>query len=217
MTKAFLDPHHPRLLCECCELPTRPVAMIPPAIPDYKSTSTSCPLCEWENAPVDKHGETNSDSTEQATERNGGHTLAEAQSNFRRFLSMYDPAKFEPWMPEPPTADEQRWKEELVRLYKRILDPYAVDGRDSLKQILALERVLADAEQARVSDEEVPIETPDDDEPEEPTAPQYWRKGDAGIRHFTNTGGEGEVWPPIHKPADEPGTAPTPKQINDNS
>lgn len=177
MTKAFLDPHHPRLLCECCELPTRAVATIPPAIPDYKSTTTSCPLCEWENAPVDRHGETVLDSIAAATERNGGHTLAEAQSNFRRFLSMYDPAKREPWMPEPPTAEEQKWKEELVRLYKRIVDPYAVDGRESLNRILELERALAEAEESRVNDAEVSADTADDDDADEadneldPTSP----------------------------------------------
>ena len=210
MTKAFLDPHHPRLLCECCELPTRPVATIPPAIPDYKSTSTSCPLCEWENAPVNKHGETVSDSIAAATERNGGHTLAEAQSNFRRFLSMYDPAKPEPWMPEPPTAEEQKWKEELVRSYKRIVDPYAVDGRDSLNRILELERALSEAEQSRIADAEVSIDSSDhdDDESDNVVDPTFEGRGELGIRYFTKTAGIGEVWPPPRKPDDD-GDPPT--------
>jgi hypothetical protein len=208
MTKAFLDPRHPRLLCECCELPTRAVATIPPAIPDYKSTSTSCPLCEWENAPVDRHGETVSDSSAAAAERNGGHTLAEAQSNFRRFLSMYDPSHLEPWMPEPPTAEEQKWKEELVRLYKRILDPYAVDGRESLTQILQLESALAEAEQSRVDDAEVSIDMSGDDDSDNVVDPTYGSRGELGIRYFTHTGEQAGVWPPI--PARDDGADSTP-------
>jgi hypothetical protein len=168
MTKAFLDSHHPRLLCECCELPTRAVPMIPPAIPDYKYTTVSCPLCEWENAPVDRHGETVLDTIAAATERNGGHTLAEAQSNFRQFLSMYDPAKLEAWMPEPPTAEERQWKEELVRQYKIILDPFALDSHGTLNRILELERALEAAAQTRAEarSEQADPDAPDDDAPD---------------------------------------------------
>jgi hypothetical protein len=164
MTKAFLDPHHPRLLCECCELPTRAVPMLPPAIPEYKYTTVSCPLCEWENAPVDRHGETVLDSIAAATERNGGHTLSDAQSNFRQFLSMYDPSKLEPWMPEPPTAEEHRWKEELVRQYKIVVDPFALDAHGTLARILELEGELAAAAETR---SEALSEQADPDEPDD--------------------------------------------------
>ncbi len=170
MTKASLDPHHPRVLCECCELPTRAVPMIPPAIAEYKYATVSCPLCEWENAPVDRHGETVVDSIAAATERNGGHTLAEAQSNFRQFLSMYDPAKREPWMPEPPTAEERQWKEELVRQYKILVDPFALDPHGTLERILELEHALASAAQTRAealsekSDPDAPDDADSDDD-----------------------------------------------------
>ena len=126
-------------------------------------------MCEWENAAVDAHGETLEAAADEGAERNGGHSLAEAQSNFRRFLSMYDPAQPEPWMPEPPTSEEMRWKEELVRQYKKILDPYAVDGPDALEQILALERTLSEAEEERVEEAQVWPPAQDQDGPPPPS------------------------------------------------
>jgi hypothetical protein len=150
--------------------------MFPPGVPDGPCTERDCPLCEWENAAVDWHGEAVADSASDAAERNGGHTLAEAQANFRRFLSMYDPAQAEPWMPEPPTAEEVRWKEELVRLYKRIVDPYRVDGPSALDRILLLEGALAGAERQRIAAADVPIATRNesraDDSGAGPTLPE---------------------------------------------
>ena len=128
------------------------------ALEEYPDIGTDCPLCEWENAPVDRHGESIDTDPAHAAERNGGHSLAEAQSNFRRFLSMYDPSNPEPWMPDPPSHEEVRSKEELVRLYKQILDPFNVTGTELLPQIESLESELAAAAQERAEAAEVPID-----------------------------------------------------------
>jgi hypothetical protein len=143
------------------------VQFTPEALDEYPDIGTDCPLCEWENAPVDRHGESVDTDPAHAADRNGGHTLAGAQANFQKFLSMYDPSNPEPWMPAPPTHEEVRWKEELVRLYKQILDPFNVSGTGLLGQIESLESELATAAQERADAAEVPIDDSDDDEPEE--------------------------------------------------
>jgi hypothetical protein len=158
MTDVFLDPAHLRVLCECCRYPT----LIPPltksVTPYYPGMPRDCPLCEWENGELDLHGEPVATDPDNGAERNGGHSLAEAQVNFAKFLSMYDPAQPEPWMPEPPTREELRWKESLVRQYKSILDPFFMDRATALGEILTLESALSQAARGRAEAADVPID-----------------------------------------------------------
>lgn len=81
---------------------------------------TVCPLCDWENTPLTEDGADDPDGPP-SEEINDGISIGEARANFARYLSMYDPAKLEPWMLGPPTAEVLALKEALRDAYTALI------------------------------------------------------------------------------------------------
>lgn len=79
-----------------------------------------CPLCDWENTPLTADGAEDPTALP-SQERNDGISIAEARINFARYLSMYDPAKLEPWMLGPPSAEVLALKHALRDAYTALL------------------------------------------------------------------------------------------------
>jgi hypothetical protein len=101
-----------------------------------------CPLCEWENTPLTADGAEDR-STARSEDINSGISIAMARTNFGRYLSMYDPAKPEPWMLGPPSRDVLRLKRTLHNAYKSLLAAPEHDRHAPLNIVKDCERALA--------------------------------------------------------------------------
>jgi len=136
-----VDPHDSRVFCECCGYPTLRVPLVEIEL-EFDIAQRACPLCEWESPRLTEAGLPVPEGTS-AEERNDGHSLAEARANFARHLSMYDPAKLEPWMLGPPSAKVTQRKRALRDAYDALLATPASSRWDSWTAVRACEDALA--------------------------------------------------------------------------
>jgi cysteine-rich CPCC protein len=136
-----IGPLDARLRCECCDLPTLRVPHDRYGL-HLDEAQVVCPLCEWENRPL-THTVAESEEPASSSERNDGISLAEARSNFAKFLSMYDPEKLEPWMLGPPSAKVLARKRALRDAYADLLAAPERERWDPLNRVKDCEEALA--------------------------------------------------------------------------
>ena len=146
---AFIELHdfHPRARCECCGYRTRPISQFTDGTVAIADTSSSCGLCDWENASLDENGNS-IPGPESDEERNDGYSITEAQANFAKHLSMYDPARPAPWMLGPASAEEIDLKRELKAAHEGVeRDP---DNLLTWDRVVALETALDELIRSRI-------------------------------------------------------------------
>ena len=136
-----VEPYDSRMFCECCGYPTLLVPLGQYEL-EFDSARSACLLCEWESPRLTEAGVPIPDGPN-AEERNDGHSLAEARANFARHLSMYDPAKLEPWMLGPPSAGVIQCKRALRDAYDALLAAPDSSRGDSWTTVRACEDALA--------------------------------------------------------------------------
>lgn len=136
-----VEPHDSRMFCECCGYPTLRVPLVQDEL-EFDFAQRVCPLCEWESPRLTEAGVPVPDSPS-AEERNDGRSLAEARASFARHLSMYDPAKLEPWMLGPPSPEVIQKKGALREAYDALLAAPDSSLWDSWSTVRACEDALA--------------------------------------------------------------------------
>lgn len=147
MTFIELHDFHPRVRCECCGYRTRPIPQFTDGTVVIAEASSSCGLCDWENASIDENGNSVPGS-ESDEERNDGYSIAEATANFTRHLSMYDPARLAPWMLGPTSAEERELKRELKAAHEEVdRDP---DNLLKWDRVVSLETALDETIRSRI-------------------------------------------------------------------
>jgi len=138
-----LDPFNPRLTCECCGYPTLVAALDQHDGFEPADTLWGCPLCDWENAPLQSDG-TPDPHAPSGEDRNGGFTLEQARENVQVHSWMYDPQQPEPWMAGPPTEDELALRRELRATFEALRQTPEREQYALWRQVEEYERSLRD-------------------------------------------------------------------------
>jgi hypothetical protein len=136
-----VEPYDSRMFCECCGYPTLHVPLAQHEL-ELDFGQRACLLCEWENPRLTEAG-VPVPNGQSAEERNDGRSLAEARASFGRHLSMYDPAKLEPWMLAPPSPEVVQRKAALRDAYDALLAAPDSARWDSWSTVRACEDDLA--------------------------------------------------------------------------